>query len=96
MAPAAAAKVAKSDHDPQQAKLAVLKDLLYDRVKEAGREDDSWTQEELLELDVIPNKDNSLLLSVVQALSNDKLFITMRESSGQVSWKWRDAQEAHK
>ena len=45
---------------------------------------------------MIPNKDLRLLAQVVQSLSNDKLFVTMREASGQVLWKWRDAQEAHK
>lgn len=55
-----------------------------------------FSQDDLLRLDVIPNRDLKLLIEVVQALSNDKLFITMRDASGQVLWKWRDAQEAHK
>jgi DNA-directed RNA polymerase III subunit RPC6 len=98
MAPAAtgAARPVKDDNDADQAKLAVWKDALYDKVREAGREDDSWSQEELLDLDVIPKRDNNLLMRVVQGLSDDKLFFTLRESSGQVSWKWREVEEAQK
>ncbi|KOS17858.1 putative DNA-directed RNA polymerase III subunit rpc6 [Escovopsis weberi] len=75
------------------AKLAVWKEALYDRCREAG---DMFSQDDLLRLDVIPNRDLLLLARVVQSLSDDKLFITMREASGQVFWKWRDKQEAHK
>lgn len=55
-----------------------------------------FSQDDLLRLDVIPNRDLMLLAKVIQALSNEKLFITMRDPSGQTLWKWRDAQEAHK
>lgn len=82
------------DGDASTAKLAVWKEALYDRCRESGS--DMFSQDELLRLDVIPNRDLMLLARVVQALSDDKLFITMREASGQVLWKWRDAQEAHK
>jgi|SRR5687767_13387041 DNA-directed RNA polymerase III subunit RPC6 len=75
------------------AKMDVWKKLLYERCKELG---EMFSQDDLLRLDVIPNRDLKLLIEVVQALSNDKLFITMRDASGQVLWKWRDAQEAHK
>ncbi|KAG9258211.1 RNA polymerase Rpc34 subunit [Emericellopsis atlantica] len=78
------------------AKLALMKQMLYDKVRETGREDDLFTQEDLLALDVIPNRDMVLLAETVQALSDDKLFVTMREAGGSFSWKWRDAQEAHK
>ncbi|KAM5355321.1 hypothetical protein ACJ41O_001967 [Fusarium nematophilum] len=80
--------------DAATAKLAVWKEALYDRCRESGV--DMFSQDELLRLDVIPNRDLMLLARVVQSLSDDKLFITMREASGQVLWKWRDAQEAHK
>lgn len=55
-----------------------------------------FSQDDLLRLDVIPNRDVKLLMQAVQMLSNEKLFITMRDPSGQMLWKWRDAQEAHK
>lgn len=55
-----------------------------------------FSQDDLLRLDVIPNRDVLLLARVVQSLSDEKLFITMREGSGQVLWKWREKQEAHK
>ncbi|KAJ6442808.1 DNA-directed RNA polymerase III subunit RPC6 [Purpureocillium lavendulum] len=80
--------------DAESAKLAVWKEALYDRCRESGT--DMFSQDDLLRLDVIPNRDLMLLARVVQSLSDDKLFITMREASGQVLWKWRDAQEAHK
>ncbi|KAF4125005.1 hypothetical protein GMORB2_3844 [Geosmithia morbida] len=95
-AAAAVAAAAKDENDPTAAKLAVWKDALYDKVRESGRENDLFTQDNLMDLGVIPNGDKGLLLRVVQALSDDKLFVTMREASGNVFWKWRDAQEAHK
>lgn len=86
--------VAEGDSD--NAKLAVWKEALYDRVREEYREKDLFTQEDLGALHVIPNNDKMLLLRAVQALSDDNLLITFREASGEVFWKWRDAQEAHK
>ncbi|PQK10259.1 hypothetical protein BB8028_0002g05830 [Beauveria bassiana] len=82
--------------DAEAAKLAVWKEALYEKCRDAAPENDMFSQDDLLRLDVIPNKDLMLLARVVQSLSDDKLFITMREASGQVLWKWRDAQEAHK
>lgn len=87
---------ASAGGDSETAKLQVLKQALYDRCKDVAAENDMFSQDELLRLDVIPNRDAALLMKVIQLLSNDKLFITMRESSGNVLWKWRDAQEADK
>lgn len=88
---------AKTEPDSDAAKLALWKDALYERVKESGRIDDPFSQDDLVELNVIPNGDKLLLMKVVQALSDDKLFVTMRDpTSGGVCWKWRDSQEAHK
>ncbi|CAM1504400.1 Fc.00g019910.m01.CDS01 [Cosmosporella sp. VM-42] len=80
--------------DAESAKLGVWKEALYERCRDSGT--DMFSQDDLLRLDVIPNRDLMLLARVVQSLSDDKLFITMREGSGAVLWKWRDAQEAHK
>ncbi|KAK2599950.1 34-kDa subunit of RNA polymerase III (C) [Conoideocrella luteorostrata] len=93
--PASAAPAAGGS-ESEAAKFAVFKELLYERCKEAGPGNDLFSQDDLMRLDIIPNKDLALLARVVQSLSDDKLFITMREASGQVLWKWRDAQEAHK
>lgn len=90
-APAAAA-----GGDADTAKLSVWKQALYEQCKETFPENGLFSQDDLLRLDVIPNRDLMLLARVIQSLSNDKLFVTFRESSGQVSWKWRDSQEAHK
>ncbi|KAM0511919.1 hypothetical protein ACHAPE_009384 [Trichoderma viride] len=93
-APVAAGSSSRANgSDADSAKLAVLKELLYDRCREEG---DMFSQDDLLRMEVIPNRDLLLLARVVQSLSDDKLFITMREASGQVLWKWRDKQEAHK
>ncbi|KAL6919574.1 hypothetical protein ACHAPO_004001 [Fusarium lateritium] len=80
--------------DAATAKLGVWKEALYERCRESGT--DMFSQDDLMRLDVIPNRDLMLLARVVQSLTDDKLFITMREASGQVLWKWRDSQEAHK
>ena len=95
-AKAAMAVDADGGSEAEAAKLQVWKDALYQRCKEAGPGNDLFSQDDLLRLEVIPNRDLLLLAKVVQSLSDDKLFITMREASGQVLWKWRDAQEAHK
>ncbi|KAG6263428.1 hypothetical protein E4U49_002253 [Claviceps purpurea] len=95
MPPSAASAAGNSDA-AGTAKLSVWKEALYERCQEFGPDSHMFSQDDLLRLDVIPNKDLLLLARVVQSLSDDKLFITMREASGQVFWKWRDAQEAHK
>jgi DNA-directed RNA polymerase III subunit RPC6 len=92
-APAAATPAPAAGGESNASKVDVWKMVLYERCKELG---EMFTQEDLLRLDVIPNGDLQLLIDVIQALSNDKLLITMRDPSGQVLWKWRDAQEAHK
>lgn len=97
MPPSAAAAAGDAD----DAKLAVWKEALYEKCKEICKDADMdngglFSQDDLLNLDVIPRRDLMLLARVVQSLSDDKLFVTMRDQSGQVSWKWRHAQEAHK
>ncbi|RDA90286.1 hypothetical protein CP533_1490 [Ophiocordyceps camponoti-saundersi (nom. inval.)] len=87
---------AEAGAEGEAVKLSILKDALYEACKEAWPDNGLFSQDELLQLNVIPNRNLLLLAKVVQSLSDDKLFITMRESSGQVLWKWREAQEAHK
>ncbi|CAG9989766.1 unnamed protein product [Clonostachys byssicola] len=98
MAPSAVPRAAATtvQNDSDAAKLAVWKQALYERVQESGRENDAFSQDDLIDLGVIPNGDKMLLIRVVQALSDDKLFVTMRDASNNILWKWRDAQEAHK
>ncbi|KAM4058645.1 RNA polymerase rpc34 subunit [Hirsutella rhossiliensis] len=96
MATPAGGPAPAAEGESEAAKLAVWKEALYERCKEAWPGNDLFSQDDLMRLDVIPNRDLLLLARVVQSLSDDKLFITMREASGQVLWKWRDAQEAHK
>jgi DNA-directed RNA polymerase III subunit RPC6 len=98
MPPTANSAVPLGGSDADNAKLGVWKDALYERCREASSANgnDLFSQDDLLRLDVIPNRDLALLIRVVQSLTDDKLLVTMREASGQVLWKWRDAQEAHK
>lgn len=102
MAPPAAASKRAAEassmegDNPEAAKLAVWKDALYQRVQETTRENDLFGQDELINLSVIPNNDKALLMRVIQALTDDKLFVTMKDPSGDLVWKWRPAQEAHK
>lgn len=99
MAPPAAASASASGSNggaDDSNKLTIWKELLYERVREMSRPDDPFSQDDLVDLGVIPNGDKLLLIKVIQALSDDKLFVTMRDHSGNVCWKWREAEEAHK
>ena len=82
--------------DAESAKLDMWKEALYEKTRKSVGEGEAFSQQDLLALDVIPNKDLALLARVLQALSNEKLFITMRENTGQPVWKWKDPQEANK
>lgn len=93
---AAAAPGGAANGDSEVGKLQLLKDMLYDRVTATSRPEDHFSQEDLLDLGVIPNGDKLLLLRVVQELSNDKLLVTMKDSAGAVFWKWREVNEAKK
>lgn len=97
MAPAMAARATpKDESDPAAAKLAVWKEALYEKIRESTRENETFSQQDLTDLGVLPPGDQALMLRVIQDLSNDKLFVTFREQSGGICWKWRDIQEAHK
>ncbi|KAM7216565.1 DNA-directed RNA polymerase [Rhypophila decipiens] len=76
-------------------KIDVFKDLLYDAVREHGSESRLFTQSDLLDLNVIPDRDVLLLVKVVQALTADKLLVATREGST-LAWRWRSREEAKK
>lgn len=86
----AAASPAGSD-DPT--KLSVLKDALYDQCVQNGDESRLYGQDELLSLGV--TDDVSTLLRIVQALTDDRLLILVRQA-GALCWKWRPAEDAAK
>lgn len=85
-----------SSSTAEAGKLQLMKDMLYDRVTEISRPNDSFSQDDLLDLGVIPNGDKMLLLRVIQELNDSRLFVVMRDNSGGVCWKWRPREEASK
>ncbi|KAL9944510.1 34-kDa subunit of RNA polymerase III (C) [Verticillium nonalfalfae] len=84
---------ASSATDPT--KLEVIKQAIYEACQNNGGEDQLYTQDDLLELDVIPNRDASLLLKALQSLSNEKLLNAVATQSG-LAWRWRPKAEAAK
>ncbi|CRK43575.1 hypothetical protein BN1723_016216, partial [Verticillium longisporum] len=76
-------------------KLEVIKQAIYEACQNNGGEDQLYTQDDLLELDVIPNRDASLLLKALQSLSNEKLLNAVATQSG-LAWRWRPKAEAAK
>ncbi|KAL2137272.1 hypothetical protein VTI74DRAFT_5003 [Chaetomium olivicolor] len=77
------------------AKIAILKDALYEEIRQHGSETRLFTQRELLDLNIIPNGDVGLLLKVVQALTDDKLLVGITNHAG-LAWRWRSREEAKK
>ncbi|KAH6669636.1 DNA-directed RNA polymerase III subunit RPC6 [Plectosphaerella plurivora] len=82
-----------SSTDP--AKLDVLKQAIYEAMRENGEEDRLYSQYDLLDLDIIPDRDAQLLLKTVQSLTNDKLLVVVSVSGG-LAWRYRSREEAKK
>jgi DNA-directed RNA polymerase III subunit RPC6 len=81
---------------PGAAKLDVLKDALFDACQAAGAAGEYFTQDDLMALGVVPRNDLAGLISVIQALTDAKLFIPSKLQDGRLVWQWRDRQEAAK
>lgn len=83
-----------------KAKLEILKDALYDAVRETGSETRLFSQRDLLDLNVIPDDAKlgkmGLLLQIVQSLCDDKLFIGTNSPATGLAWKWRSREDARK
>lgn len=77
-------------------KIQILKDALYDAMTSRAREDHPFTQKELLELNVIPEENTSLLLQVVQGLSNEMLLKPVNDGSVGLAWCYRKVEDAEK
>ncbi|KAK3335932.1 DNA-directed RNA polymerase III-like protein [Cercophora scortea] len=77
------------------AKIQILKDALYTEARQHGSESRLFTQKDLTDLNVIPNDNVILLLLVVQALCDDKLFVATSHQSG-LAWRWRSREDAKK
>ena len=95
--PAAASAPKSRDPPPLDvAKLAVLKSALYEACRNSSTSDSHiFTQSDLLNLNVIPARNASLLLKILQSLSDDRLFVPVNTPQG-LGWRWRDEDEAQK
>lgn len=76
-------------------KINVYRDLLYDAVVQHGSESRLFSQNDLLDLDVIPARDVLLLVKVIQALTSAKLLVAITSATG-LAWRWRSREEAKK
>ncbi|KAM7188453.1 DNA-directed RNA polymerase [Naviculisporaceae sp. PSN 640] len=84
-----------ADAGSEALKMGVFKDLLYDAISDFGSDTRLFTQNDLLDLNVIPNRDATLLLKVVQALTSAKLLIGTTTADG-LAWRRRSREEAKK
>lgn len=83
-----------SGPDMEPAKLAVLKDALYDQCVASGDETTLFAQEDLLGMGVTDNV--HVLVTIIQHLINEKLLIVVNRQGGGYLWKWRSAADAEK
>ncbi|KAK4041419.1 hypothetical protein C8A01DRAFT_14805 [Parachaetomium inaequale] len=77
-------------------KSQILKDALYEEIKQHGSETRLFTQKDLIDLNIIPNNDVKQLLDIVQQLCNDKLLVGTTNHHAGLSWRWRSREEAKK
>jgi DNA-directed RNA polymerase III subunit RPC6 len=78
---------------PGMSQINELKTKLYDRCSE-DEPDTVFRQEDLIFMNVIPDGDVMLLLTVTQKLCDEKLFKLVRD--GQVGWMYRPVEDAAK
>jgi DNA-directed RNA polymerase III subunit RPC6 len=76
-------------------KLEIWKDAIYEQCQNRGDETKLFTQADILDFNVIPNRDVGTLLRVVQALCDDKLLNPVSHVGG-LAWRWKSAEEAEK
>ncbi|KAL2271355.1 hypothetical protein VTJ83DRAFT_726 [Remersonia thermophila] len=78
------------------AKLKILKDALYEEMRQHGSETRLFTQRDLLDLNIVPNQNVMLLVRVVQGLCDDKLLVGTTNHHAGLAWRWRSREEAKK
>ncbi|KAK2018631.1 RNA polymerase Rpc34 subunit [Colletotrichum eremochloae] len=76
-------------------KMEIWKETLYEHFQKAGDENQLFTQYDILDFDVIPNRDTVTLLKVLQSLTNDRLLIAVSSQTG-LAWRWRSVEDAEK
>jgi hypothetical protein len=91
MASALSSPSTTGSDDP--AKIEILAQALYEAVAETD-ENRLWTQNDLLELNIIPGGSVGILVTVIQKLSHDFLFKPLRDSSATLCWKLRSEADA--
>jgi len=74
-------------------KIETLKAILYETVKDDSGEGRLWSQQDLLDLDIIPGGNITVLMSVVQKLCNERLFKLVEGNNG-VCYRWRSEEDA--
>ncbi|ESZ96979.1 hypothetical protein SBOR_2661 [Sclerotinia borealis F-4128] len=77
-------------------KTTALKKLLYDECFLSFEDNPTFFQDDLIELQILPSDDVSMLLTVTQGLTNDKLFKVVQDSQRGIGWKLRSEDEAKK
>jgi hypothetical protein len=88
--------MATSSTADDSAKLQILKDALYEEMRQHGSETRLFTQNDLLDLGIIPNNNVVLLVRAVQGLTDDKLLVGTTNHHAGLAWRWRSREEAKK
>ncbi|ERS96475.1 hypothetical protein HMPREF1624_07388 [Sporothrix schenckii ATCC 58251] len=77
-------------------KIELLKDALYQAAVDNGGEGRLWSQQDLIDFDVIPEGNLDLLMKAVQGLCSDFLFKTMNDGRIGLCWRYRTVEDAAK
>lgn len=77
-------------------KIELLKDALYQAAVDNGGEGRLWSQQDLIDFDIIPEGNLDLLMKAVQGLCSDFLFKTMNDGRIGLCWRYRPAEDAAK
>ncbi|CAK7223800.1 34-kDa subunit of RNA polymerase III (C) [Sporothrix bragantina] len=77
-------------------KIELLKDALYQAAVDNGGEGRLWSQQDLIDFDIIPEANLDLLMKVVQGLCSDFLFKTMNDGRIGLCWRYRPVEDAQK
>ncbi|CAK7245153.1 MAG: 34-kDa subunit of RNA polymerase III (C) [Sporothrix thermara] len=77
-------------------KIELLKDALYQAAVDNGGEGRLWSQQDLIDFDIIPEGNLDLLMKVVQGLCSDFLFKTMNDGRIGLCWRYRPVEDAAK
>ncbi|KAK4156163.1 hypothetical protein C8A00DRAFT_30976 [Chaetomidium leptoderma] len=88
--------MASDDLADDSVKRQILKDTLYDEIKQHGSETRLFSQKDLLDLNIIPNNNVLLLVRIVQGLCDDKLLVGTTNHHAGLAWRWRSREEAKK